>query len=80
MLSCQFVRLLCKLLEGYMVRILNGIFCPGSRSVFSNMCCILIKISITTVIQIQVVRTNFFLSTFSPWRLEGRDTNYKNLY
>ena len=42
-----------------------------------SKCCIITMISI--IIQIPAVRTSFFLSTFSPWRLVERHTNYKNL-
>ena len=52
------------------------------ESVLKNVCCILIKCdysSIIIIVQIQVVRTSLFLSTFSPWWHEERDTNHKSL-
>ena len=44
-----------------------------------DMCWILIKISIIIIIQIQAVRTSLFLSTFSLWGNEERDTMLKGL-
>ena len=45
-----------------------------------SLSCIAIMISITTlIILIQEIRTSLFLSTFSPWWHEERNTNHKSL-
>ena len=55
-------------------------YLSSCKTNLSSMCCIAMMISITTmIIQIQAIRRNFFLSTFSPWRHEERDTNHKSL-
>ena len=52
-------------------------YCEREFRQFFTFCCIVIMILITIIIQIQAVWTSLFLSTFSPWWHEERDTNHK---
>ena len=51
--------------------------------IYIYMCVCVCVCCITTmtilIMQIQAVRTSLFLSAFSSWRLEERDTNHKSL-
>ena len=61
------------LVYGYLILNIFVCVCGGE-------CCIITMISVTTIIiQIQAVRTSLFLSTFSSWRHEERDTILKGL-